>query len=89
MRIEVTQEDIDAGEADNCTECPVALAIRRACSGMALVHYDEVMLGQEWYPLPPEAREFILAFDLVHLLPDFADDRPPAPFAFEIEGLAS
>jgi hypothetical protein len=31
VKIDVTQEDIDNGQQFNCLECPVALALARAC----------------------------------------------------------
>ncbi len=42
LLIDVTQQDIDNGEANNCYECPIAMAVKRAAAnaGMAPVTVD-------------------------------------------------
>lgn len=76
MLIEVTQADIDKGEASNCSECPVALAARRAFLSRN-VSVNQVILctNQDIYSLPKSARQFILDFD---------DGKPVKPFSFQI-----
>jgi hypothetical protein len=79
--IQVTQEDINAGEAGNCYSCPLALAIRRVCPG-SLPWVQS--LGVGWRtshkhgpvdssPLPREATAFIDRFDV---------KRDVSPFSF-------
>lgn len=91
MQITVTQDDIDNGAQCNCTDCPIALAVRRATGGCG------VQVGQRWvdiydttdrwpvsaaagsYSLPQSAQIFVETFD--------DDEGGPAavePFAFEL-----
>ena len=82
MKIRVTQEDIERGQARNCRKCPVALALRKHFS------FAEVY-GTRWYggseslghrirDLPRVAAAFIARFD-GHKCGD------PQPFEFELE----
>lgn len=76
MRIDVTQDDIDAGIRIDCTHCPIALAVRRlipyANVGCYTVYADEM----PDYVLPQPAIDFIRAFD---------NKRPVKPFSFDME----
>lgn len=72
--VNVTQEDIDKGEAASCSSCPIALALRRIAP-LARVYTDCVALAGELYSpkaileshtfirLPEEAMKFIQTFD--------------------------
>lgn len=71
MRIDVTQEDIEQGRADNCRLCPVALAVARATGKIVKVWEGSISFlygwseGEVFYSLdlPEEAKEFISLFD--------------------------
>lgn len=82
MKIEVTQEDIDAGKPGSGCWCPIALAARRATGRYVHVSYETVAieLGENsWsrHILPLETRTFIERFD---------NNEAVAPFAFELKG---
>jgi hypothetical protein len=86
MRIEVTQEDIDAGKRADACDCPVALAICRASGFSVSVRYSTVYRLQSeihaWDSraylgeLPNAARYFVVDFD---------EGRAVAPFAFDLD----
>jgi hypothetical protein len=63
MRIDVTQQDIDAGVPGNCRHCPITLAAQRA--GLRNVEVNGMSLfgngHMAW--LPEEALDFIYLFD--------------------------
>jgi len=72
--IEVTQDDIAKGVNNECMWCPVALAARRALGwpsdpsgGLEVLGTDDghavMVAGGPAWMLPPEASEFIEAFD--------------------------
>lgn len=82
MKIKVTQEHLDAGKAEDCFRCPVALAVydafpdatRVLVTGMS-VH---VTLGQWRYTaqLLSDVTKFICGFDTGNIM---------KPFEFEME----
>jgi hypothetical protein len=85
MRVEVTAGDIAAGKADDCTECPVALALNRATRKAWWVEYDAAF--QRWTPsrrLKPMLRltslvsEWIQAYDRGEAVAPFAFELPDA-----------
>lgn len=89
MKIEVTQEDILIGKAQDCYRCPVALAVTRAFAKdgaiKACVDGEEITVYYpgcltKWdvevpYECPPTAFDFIVAFD---------GGKDAKPFTFEI-----
>lgn len=88
MRIDVTQEDILAGTRNDCTACPIALAVRpflpagwqvyvRATSGM----YDEHGILVATFRLPKDAVGFIEVFDASEL---YQAKTPVEPFSFNL-----
>lgn len=82
MKINVTQEHINTGEAGNCKACPVALALLDA--GIALaglsVGQDEItwMRSVPTYRIdtPSRVAKFIEAFD---------EGAPVKPFSFILQ----
>ena len=80
MKIQVTQEDIDAGKQKDIHCCPLALAIKRATGKEIQVVTDYFDLVTEndtqTYELPEIAANFRRDFD--HW-------RPVKPFEFEID----
>jgi hypothetical protein len=88
VRVEVSQGDIEAGMAGAACECPVALAIRRACGvEWARVGYDALMgcatiqIGQpsvfsKFHIGPRAVKEFFQAFD---------DGKAVSPFSFDLD----
>ena len=86
MRIDVTQEDIDQGERDQCHNYPIARALNRTVPGSRWsVDSDwchmhagpEELLGS--YELPEVAQDFIATFD------HGDDDEEVTPFSFELD----
>ena len=81
MRIEVTQDLIDKGEAKDCSSCPVALAILVATGAQAVEVYATGGFlatrrrGTE-FVMPVEARQFIVDFDA---------GKRVAPFSFDLD----
>jgi hypothetical protein len=87
LKVSVTQADIDSGHRNDCTECPIALAINRAApfdlaySFKVRHSYVEVFMNNktganEFWELPYEAKMFIRNFD---------KNKPVKPFEFEIK----
>jgi hypothetical protein len=64
--IEITKEDIAAGDTDNCTTCPVALAMRRATGELWSVDYLEVNRRRDGAAvvLPELVTDWIERFDI-------------------------
>jgi len=77
--ITVTQADIDGGRAKDCSECPIALAAKRAYPdsdvivGIAAIIVTDHDRGSRVYDLPEAASLFICHFD---------DHLPVEPFTF-------
>ena len=66
--IHVTQQDIEQGEAGNCSRCSIALAASRAYGfavtvGSVGLHREDAVGRRPIGTLPPEAASFIRAFD--------------------------
>lgn len=79
VTINVTQADIDGGYQDNCTACPIAIAIQRATRRYD-IHVERRALltnGKLLCELPRKAQVFIERFDA---------DGPEAvkPFCFKV-----
>lgn len=93
VTIEVTQRHINDGQALSCSECPGALGLRDAFSGLAAnVCSDYVMLyarGEEWeYQSPDALAAFVEAYDngdkvfpFTFTLPDHDLNGKPTPEA--------
>lgn len=84
MRIDVTQDDIDKGLRNNCTLCPVALAIRRAIPGSDpwVDDHDISFPSRRMAPIDTPSSsvmEFMHTFDL-------GDFVAPFSFALDIPG---
>ena len=64
--VDVTQEDIENGVAEDCLSCPIAIALERATNKKWAVGSEEVcpndFIGPV-YRLPQSARRFINRFD--------------------------
>lgn len=92
MKIKVTQEHIDNGEA-GCFMCPIAIAGREQIEGVEIVEVgsrslftyhnesDEQERDMIEYKLPKEAQEFVRKFDDYGMSSDY---EPPEPFEFEL-----
>ncbi len=87
--VDVTAENIAKGVKDDCSRCPVALAIRRALSlnvnetsDYVTVNEDEIEIRRDGRNLsietPEVAEEFILNFD-------YGDPVEPFTFPLELE----
>lgn len=84
IRVEVTAEDIEHGEAGNCNNCPVAKAVdRRAGRFDARVGSTYLYFGEDpdlrEIPIPKEATAFIRRFD-----DEEYRGRPHNPFSFDL-----
>jgi hypothetical protein len=79
MRIDVTREDIEVGEAGGCLTCPVALALNRATGLEWFVDRDAARIrgDQTWLRLPAEVADWIAEFDAKESWSEFD------PFWFE------
>ena len=78
--IEVTAEDIAKGIAQDCAECPIALAARRLYPAARMHIGGELTREiaaywpeQAYYDMPDEAVDFVAVFD---------DGGTVAPFTF-------
>ena len=78
IRVQVTQEDIDQGEADNCFDCPVALALKRVTGAVIEVNNSFAIVDGVAIRLPPTVEIWIANFDY---------NGPDAvkPFSFSLE----
>jgi hypothetical protein len=82
MLIEVTQEDIDAGKREDCRNCPIALAVKRACPNWLniavswQVEADTINGDPIEIQLPQEAEDFVGMFD---------DGMKVQPFTFTLD----
>jgi hypothetical protein len=78
MKITVIQEDIDLGDAKNCSACPIARAAKRVPElGDCAVSNNSIRshLTGEMFVLPKEAMLFIDRFDA---------GKKVVPFQFEV-----
>ena len=63
-KIFVTALDIRRGKKQSSSHCPVARAIHRAMGNkLAVVNYENVLIKNVEYPMPPTCRFFISDFD--------------------------
>ena len=81
LTVHVTQEDIDNGERQSCSRCPVARAIARALQvseTRVTVASRIAVFDQRVAPLttPRKVMSFITAFD---------GERPVEPFSFDLQ----
>ena len=77
MIITVTADDIKRGNRQDCFECPVARAVRRAMSKSAWVGYFTMGWdGSKARKLPKKVASFVSRFD---------SGKPVKPFSFEID----
>lgn len=82
ITIDVTAEDIAAGEPGEPCSCPIALAVLRVLPFLTGVWVDETgveldgfaRLGGASIPLPPPAREFISHLDAGDAVEPFSFD---------------
>ncbi len=65
MRVNVTAKDIQEGIKQSCTSCPIARAISRLVDSGDKVEIfsDNAKIGEQSYPLPQCATDFIWRFD--------------------------
>lgn len=80
MKIQVTQEHINAGKQHSSTSCPVALALKDAFPQEKIsVGYHTVInwpRGRATIDIPPEVTESIISFDAI---------KQMEPFEFEFD----
>ena len=84
LKVEVTQEDIDEGVQGCPTGCPIALAVKRACSlPKATVMVSDKIFIIPWdnserqtLSLPANGAEIVHNYDAIGVM---------SPFDFEIE----
>ncbi len=77
MLINVTQKNIEEGEKQSFTSCPIALAIKEQLGDRKDVHVDEdicAINGKEYY-LTIAARKFVNSFD---------EGKVVKPFSFNV-----
>lgn len=84
MKIDVTQDDIDAGKPGCNYNCPVAITLQRVFPGAYVrVERDEIVIGFKTYLSPKAVSEFIYDFD--GWKEDSDEERDdPEPFSFEL-----
>lgn len=65
VEIDVTQEDIERGMKMSCTQCPIALAVKRrtGLKDNVFVGPEEVYINDARYALPGKATTFVENFD--------------------------
>lgn len=79
IKIEVTHADIQNGKPQNCYDCPIALAVKRALPGREIeVHTAHISIDDGHASLPKEAMDWIENYD--------KPDGSVMPFSFEIGG---
>jgi hypothetical protein len=78
MTVDLTPEDLANGEPESCTECPVALAVRRATKGQSVtVEPYGIVVDGILYDVPAEVDA---AIDLI----DDGRAVDVVPFSFEL-----
>lgn len=86
MTIQVLQKDIDEGEACNCRDCPLALAIKRAylpeTPEVKVCPFHVIINGIKRFRLPSVATDFINWFDTRHYR---TSGLIKGPFSFELK----
>lgn len=79
MTIHVIQEDINNGKRMHCSDCPVALAVKRKFnlpSYAVVVSHSTIRFDNNVVTIPEIVSDFISKFD---------NGRYVTPFSFEIE----
>lgn len=79
VAVEVTQEVIGRSVSRSPLECPVAIALSRATGKVWCVQHRDtatLLFGGRFVRLPPQAQEFIGAFD---------HELPVQPISFEVD----
>lgn len=78
LKITVTQEDIEEGQARSCHRCPVALAMSRTIGRELVVypHYAGTLGMDVVCFFPSEVEQFIADFD---------EGKPVKPFSFTVK----
>ena len=81
VKIQVTQEHIEHGIPNNCSCCPIALAVQEVFPRQIVEvgQFDLTVGGTKRhleYELPEEASDFVEQFDMGHYV---------RPFDFELE----
>jgi hypothetical protein len=77
ITVNVTQRDIERGIRSKCSDCPVALAVKRALGKRVKVFsgvstsYLYLDHNKKPFPLPASAVEFIDRFDSGHKVEPF------------------
>lgn len=80
--IEVTQADIDAGESQSCTACPIALAVQRVFPECRIEVTERAMYLYRGEELEARANTPRTAARFVRL---FDQGFPVEPFTFEVD----
>ncbi len=84
VTVEVTAEDIAAGERDSCERCPIAIAVQR--TGLIRVHADADAIwgwpddGDDTESIGCDTPDIAARF-----MEDFDTGEPVEPFAFTVE----
>ena len=78
MKIQVTQDDIDAGIPRSCRRCPIAKALDR----MNIPYFGVLTLVIVWSARYKD--NSILPTEALNFIQDFDHDRPVKPFEFEL-----
>lgn len=78
MKIQVTQDDILAGQPGVANHCALSLAIIRATGKPAVVFHTCCYLGRTRYSLPDDAFAALKQFDAKDM------NNPLQPFEFEL-----
>jgi len=81
MKIQVTQDDIDAGIPRSCRRCPIAKALDR----MNVPYFSILTEFVAWSALYYDEKNIsILPTEALSFIQDFDHDRPVKPFEFEL-----
>ena len=93
-QIDVTQDDIENGEAGNAQYCPVALALARACPGVLWRVRDGCAIRHDcgpdaqsiWLHLPRYVWDWVLEYDRLSTVPPSLSEYAAgaSPFEFEL-----
>jgi hypothetical protein len=83
LHVDVTQADIEAGETGDCSNCPVALAVRRAAVAAGLpdadwveVCFPRIKIGHVAFSFPRGIGQFV---------DDFDAGESVRPFSFDLD----
>ena len=64
MKITVTKEDIEKGQRDSVSRCPITRAFKRKTRQKNVrTEYAEIFVTDNYFKLPKRARKFIKDFD--------------------------